>query len=144
MKKYLVFSGLFFWAVYYSVGQSSFSYQFSYDNAGNLIKRECAVKVVAMVKSPVFDSLPHDSIGDEKVTIMPNPTQGMVTIQITPFNNSLPCQWNLFDYNGQLILTNTSKTDAFNIDLTNKPAGFYLLQIIHGQQTSKWKIIKEN
>jgi len=100
----------------------------------------------------------EDMLGERKVTIYPNPTQGLIRIEFevsgltssrdaplkTQNNGNLQdARLLLYDVQGKL-LRQVNRVEQSNIlDLSAYPAGTYILLMIEGKAKSEWKIIKE-
>ncbi len=123
---------------------SQININFLYDASGNRVER-----VIDMNKSA--QSEPGDSsennyiremIGNGEITIYPNPTRGILTIEMaeTGIEGSLI---SLHDLNGKLILQQPVTITVNEVDLTGVPSGIYFLTILMGNDKGEWKIIKQ-
>ena len=84
-----------------------------------------------------------DLLGERKVLIYPNPTQGMIRIEFQEYGDMKDARMLLYDIKGKL-LRQVNRVEPSNIlDLSQYPAGMYILQMIEGKMKSEWKIIKE-
>lgn len=118
--------------------------QFSYDAAGNRIKRE----VIRLKQS--FES-ENDSLNciqpvttqlqDARVVIYPNPTKGMLILEIS--DPGIQNEVIIITSQGNIILHRKALKSATTLDLSAYPAGLYILQLNIDNMTSEWKIIKE-
>ena len=83
-----------------------------------------------------------DQIGEQKITIYPNPTGGQIVVHLENYslNNAII---KLYDLNGKLILNRRIRKDFSLIDITNAPNGIYVMKIYIGDNTSDWKIVKK-
>ena len=84
-----------------------------------------------------------DSIGKTKISIYPNPTHGILLIQLTGFdiaNNVANIV--VYDINGIKILQKSSISQLNSIDLLSRPAGTYILTIQLGTLSKTYTIIK--
>lgn len=127
--------------------------EFEYDASGNCVRK---VKMVVLGSarsksagkaSPRFDeeaSAASDVWSDgTELRLHPNPTRGRLLLE---FRGGLPAggyTLRLSDAKGQLLLQAGSDAPSYTLDLTDYPAGLYLLQVEYGQEVKEWKIIKE-
>jgi bilirubin oxidase len=71
----------------------------------------------------------------EQVAIFPNPTNGMVTININGVDNF---KVNVYGIDGKLLMETMNK----EVDLTTFPQGFYVFKIIANQQVVTKQVVK--
>ena len=71
----------------------------------------------------------------EQVAIFPNPTNGMVTININGVDNF---KVNVYGIDGKLLVETMNK----EVDLTTFPQGFYVFKIIANQQVVTKQVVK--
>ena len=84
-----------------------------------------------------------DSIGKTKISIYPNPTHGILLIQLTGFdiaNNVANIA--VYDINGIKILQLASLSEMTSINLQSQPAGTYIMVIQIGAISKTYSIIK--
>ena len=155
---------LMMWFVPCVLGQTPQTVSYEYDAAGNRILRS---KIITMkssssstegskTKSAIADPNANtdvvasseiqkyeDLLGERKVTIYPNPTQGLLRVDFHGYGDMKAARLLLFDMHGKL-LRQMNKVDPSNtLDLSQYPAGMYILQMIEGNAKSEWKIVKE-
>jgi len=126
--------------------EAQVSYQ--YDNNGN---RTAKVIVLNTLKNNDFAELDvdnddsivfDDKLGESSVKIYPNPTKGLLRIDIQ--NDSEISGFIEIINNVGKTISKTSEISLENqLDLSNQPNGVYVMRIIINGQTSTWKIIKE-
>lgn len=122
------------------------TYSFTYNASGNRTNRTIALLKNAHIGSP--DSLAiqqktfEDMIGQRKVKIYPNPTKGLLKVEI-PFIESEPATVGIYTIQGALIKNQKVKATFTEIEFTNQPPGMYILRIIAGELSADWKIIKD-
>ena len=99
---------------------------------------------VSVVNAPVTVNIVMLLVGINELTtngfsIYPNPSKGIFNIKSkTVLNNA---QLLIRDINGKLILSQTLNSDNIKIDISNSPAGIYLLQIITDNKIINHKIL---
>jgi hypothetical protein len=133
---------LFFAAA--SISAQSVSYQ--YDNAGNRTAR-----VINMQSSPSMRSSEDateivsldDLISGQKIKIYPNPTEGMLAVEITDFTEQLKAEILIADMSGRIISKKKMETGYASFDLTRQSQGIYVLKIAINGESVSWKIIKK-
>ncbi len=131
---------------------------FEYDDAGNRTKRfmatiNCRVGATAIVETiePTtseetnnknFAGEQNSKISNEENWLVyPNPTQGGFTIKYTTKNSKEPLV-TIRDINGKLIIQRKLNNGFF--DISNYPAGTYVLTLQQGKSIKTARIIKNN
>jgi hypothetical protein len=80
---------------------------------------------------------------DLNYSLYPNPTSGIINIDIETKNNEL-FKIELLNAIGQVIMTETSESNRFTFNLQNYPAGIYFIKLIdHNKVIALEKIIKD-
>ena len=133
------------------IAQGNLPRTYDYDNAGNRILRTTLTVRQAVAadvdtsfadvsnskQEPYFEEV----IGGNNVKIYPNPTKGMVTLQLDkPVKTGL---YRLSDLSGKLLSDGTITNSIYTLDLSRYENGVYLLTLILDGQTDTWKIIKQ-
>ena len=147
MKKFLyIFSSFLFVSVVVVTADTA-QYTFGYDADGNMTSRSIVpLKTSAVqpgkggVEEPIYQ---HSLLDDaQTVIIRPNPTQGQVVVDIFPLDLEVENTFLLYNASGQLIESRAIDSGTIYIEITGNP-GVYLLDLHLGEQTSRWKIIKQ-
>lgn len=115
---------------------------FSYDNAGNRVKREIILQTrgIAEDSSPEYFS---EMIAEKNIHIYPNPTEGLLRVEITGQESSDQCTFRIFNSSGLQILSTHATSSPTILDISARPTGIYVLHIsLNGKETT-WKIIKK-
>ena len=118
-------------------------YTFGHDKGGNIIQRSCTSKVIKAQRAFLHDSTSIDSSGNIKITVAPNPTKGLVMVQMENIKSFSTCTWQLFDYSGKIVLNGVSENNPFQFDLTSEPVGIYILKTTTSDIVKSFKIVKE-
>ncbi len=84
-----------------------------------------------------------DNIGGMEIRVYPNPTTGMLRVQITPFNDGLKAEIKLFDFSNKLLFKISCAAEYTAVDLSSYATGTYLMSIAINGKLSSWKIVKE-
>jgi hypothetical protein len=120
---------------------------YAYDTSGNRVKREIVMPApMAMAKQQSLEpggQVFSDMLRDHSVKIYPNPTEGALRVSISGLEGTDRCSLGVYMSQGAQILTESVKTDNVNIDISNRPAGIYLLRITINNNSTTWKIIKK-
>lgn len=128
-----------------SMAQSKIVY--AYDAAGNRIRREIIMQTPkAKTRSQSFDTEGHifsDMLNEHDIKIYPNPTYGFLKVCIQGLKNNDKCSMSFYTTQGTQIVTNNVNKDNFEINVSNQPAGIYLLRITINNKSTIWKIIKK-
>ena len=120
---------------------------YSYDAAGNRVKREIIMSVSkTMAKQQNFSSDNQsfsDMLCDNSVKIYPNSSKGALKICIFGLKDSDKCSLGVYTTQGVQILVEKVKTDNTDVNISNQPNGVYLLQITINGKSTTWKIVKK-
>lgn len=119
------------------------NFEFGYDNAGNRISRT----IIELKSATIPDGLTainpiEDKIGLATTRIYPNPTKGILHLEIATENNE-QANLTVHDLSGKLIVQNAAILNDCDIDLSGSPSGMYILRVFIGAENKEWKIIKE-
>ncbi len=82
----------------------------------------------------------HERPNDLKITVYPNPTEGMLTIEL----KDIPGKWHLtmYDQMGKLLMTHASGNQTETIDFSGFPPGVYMVQIATSEGSYTTRVIK--
>ena len=130
-------------------------YKFEYDNAGNRTKRKyidlgdpTPPEIIEKdnvngnakeTKEKVYEDL----VAEKQIKIYPNPTYGLLTLEIVNYNAIDKGSIQVFDLSGRLVYTVNQLSSSMEINLTSEPAGTYIMIIVIGNEKSEWKIAKQ-
>ena len=137
--------------IVYGFAQGTLPRTYDYDNAGNRILRTTvrlrqavaaeADTIFADVSNSKQEPYYEEIVGENNVKIYPNPTKGMVTLQLgKPVKAGL---YRLSDLSGKLLSDGTITNPIVTLDLSRYENGVYLLTLTLDGQTDTWKIIKQ-
>ena len=115
--------------------------EYTYDAAGNRILRQ-AVRTT----QPNISPQQHEErivIPILKMSIFPNPTTGPVTIEIEKLSSEDSCTAVVYNIAGTQILSQPIHSTFTCVDLSQYPAGYYILQVTLNGANNSFKIIKE-
>jgi hypothetical protein len=128
---------------------------YTYDASGNRTKR-----IITVTKSLAIDTAAYapksDSIQDSsnadpfaekedafKVLVYPNPTQGIIEVEIPELNTIQKAQIQIYSITGLFVRTVRNLQRRQSVDMTDLSAGIYLLYITVDENTVVKKIIKQ-
>jgi hypothetical protein len=124
------------------------SVSFTYDAAGNRINRIIGMPpVAASALSPDTTQnkqiVYSEVISDIVIRIYPNPTDGLIKVEILNLPLKKTADILLYQFNGTLFLKKQNVSSSAELNITGQPAGVYILKIIVGDKKTEWKIIKK-
>ena len=121
--------------------------RYVYDAAGNRVRREAAVSVQkAMARRQAVvseEKTQPDMLRELSIKILPNPTDGLLRVSIYGIGDNDKCSLDVYTPLGALILTKQVADGVADIDISNCPAGVYLIKIIVNNSLTTWKIVKK-
>ena len=115
-------------------------FEYDYDAAGNRIRRR--VVIMKTGGNPMDDRMNPPAVLDEgDMRLYPNPTLGVVVFEL--MDGSGVARYRLSDANGKLIETENVAGSPLRLDLSGRPAGVYLLEVLLEGGRKYYKIIKQ-
>ena len=119
--------------------------KYTYDNAGNRLTRQ--KEIVVQTRGALSDeeepSVYEEELSETKVTIYPNPTRGMLKIDISGVEKFENARISLYGLTGKLLQQWAGISQSNEIDLSERTPGMYIMQVAYNGKISSWKIIKE-
>lgn len=117
---------------------------FNYDASGNRISRTIELGGTKSGKIDDLDPEIFEEIVEEtKFTIYPNPTDGLLQIDISNLDTETPSSIKIFDVQGRIVYENNTPGLTNSVDMSERKPGVYILMLQVGDKTREWKIIKE-
>lgn len=120
---------------------------YAYDNAGNRIGREIVMQAQQAKASRQLPGTARlsftDMLNDHGIMIYPNPTYGFLKLCIYGLKDTDKCSMSLYTTKGAQIMANDVNKESLEINISNQPAGVYLLRITINNNSTIWKIIKK-
>ncbi|NOU15932.1 MAG: T9SS type A sorting domain-containing protein [Bacteroidales bacterium] len=126
----------------------NFNATYTYDANGNRI----TATVVYLSKSPtvpspkVDDQLPIDPQTTLKINIFPNPTEGLLQVELSGVTDeqiSAPSNAiRIFDTQGRLLFAISPISTSNTVDLSNYNDGTYIMQLFFAGKMRSFKIVK--
>ncbi|MDA3780379.1 MAG: T9SS type A sorting domain-containing protein [Bacteroidales bacterium] len=121
--------------------------EYTYDAAGNRIKREYIILPQPPPIKSVQDSSAVEpsivSFGEMEIRIFPNPTKGMLMLQIANMPEQANCQLILVDMLGREVFSSVVTDRETQIDLSNQARGNYILSLFVDNRRKEWIVVKE-
>lgn len=141
---FLLFAVLSVWASIDVSAQNKIKY--TYDNTGNRLTRQ--KEIVIQARGLLGDgedepSVYEEELSETKVTIYPNPTRGMLKVDVSGVETFENAQISLYDLTGKLLQQWSGISQSNEIDISARTPGMYIMQIAYNGKVSSWKIIKE-
>lgn len=102
------------------------------------------VSVASAIVTIVDESLSIDDNALELgLSVFPNPTQGLINLKLANFNSS-KLSYQLFNLQGQLLLSSVINNDLTRIEMYNLSEGIYLLNVnVNNKPIKSFRIIKK-
>ena len=146
MKKQLPILLLF--SFIFSFHAHSQRVEFAFDTAGNRISRTIVLPAPMSETRSIqaeYESEPFvERQGEREIRIFPNPTRGMLAVEIRGGETTDAVRLSLFDMQGRLLQTIESSVGVIQqIDMSAYPSGTYVLQLRVGEQTLNYRIIRQ-
>ena len=119
---------------------------YTYDAAGNRIKREIEMN---RNSSPTRsaqekqEDVYSEMLSKKQVRIYPNPTSGMLKVEVLNLDEGDNCSLRIFNSAGSQITSTHTTSATASLDISSQPDGIYFLRIAIGKEESTWKIIKK-
>lgn len=141
LKNYLI-TLLTLGSIHMATAQSQ-GVSYDYDYAGNRISRKI-ITLPQSVKGKTPDPVPvTDQMGDRKITIYPNPTKGMLAVDINGGDSKDELSIQLYDGNGKQMLNEKVQPGTTTLNLTSYPQAYYIMRVQAGSKFTEYKIIKQ-
>ena len=125
---------------------------YTYDAAGNRLSGVSSQLRMAAItdedteltdEDTELQEIYSDKIDRSNIRIYPNPTKGILKIEIIRTTEENPIHIQLYDMSGRIIINEQNATSFTDLNISDKPAGTYILKIFSDNRTTNWKIIKQ-
>lgn len=127
---------------------------YEYDATGNRTSRTIVLKKSGklqpsgqenLLKEEEQASLSHEETLQEgqKITIYPNPTKGLLKIDISNVAPGTGLSIKVFDISGKMVAQQDNPGLPAEVDLSSRPTGVYVLRLFVGDRVSEWKVVRE-
>jgi len=122
---------------------------FTYDAAGNRISRKLVDLSINPSPSHVKQNADEttapveDQLGERKVTVYPNPTKGMLGVEISGGDPKEKLAIMVFSAQGVMLQSKKVEAGLTSIQMGGYAAGWYILRVTAGDKVTEFKIIKQ-
>ncbi len=128
--------------------------EYAYDAAGNRLTRTIilpaqlrsaatAANEESEEESLLQEKVYSDHLNQTDILIYPNPTKGLLRVEINGNAGDKPVSLQVYDANGRVLRQESNAGSSTTLDLSNQPPGIYMLLLISDTEMNEWKIIKE-
>ncbi len=140
-------------------------FAYSYDNNGNRVKREFIPfkttkdtvatdsnstanitdsAAIAATNQTITQQQQYEAmLGEQKITVYPNPTKGELKIDITNFAIGSKGFIYVADMQGRVIFRNENINSTNILNLSSVAIGEFILKIVLNNTYKEWVIVKE-
>ncbi|WP_291582857.1 T9SS type A sorting domain-containing protein [Bacteroides sp.] len=117
--------------------------EYIYDNAGNRETRQLQIIAQRMDSLENEKDKNREEMLESKVIIYPNPTRGILQIDILRVENFEDSRIFLYNSSGKQLQQWSDISRSNVINLSDYASGIYILQVTCNGDVSSWKIIKQ-
>ncbi len=124
---------------------SAQSWIFTYDNAGNRVRRELAEQksMTEFQQDSTAVVVQNEQQAEISASLFPNPTAGHLELEIQHLPAGTVGQLQVFSLQGTELLSTGISTALSQIDLSQQPAGHYILRLsLSNGWQKEWRIVK--
>lgn len=122
------------------------SVQLTYDHAGNRIGRAIVLASAPKIREIAADSIETevytDTFADYQLLVYPNPTHGELKIELRGLPEGANYHLLIVNASGQVIISRNTTENPTVADLTECPAGIYIMRIQYKDYKKDFKIIR--
>ena len=124
------------------------SISFGYDAAGNRVSRTITLLPSQVKQQQDTTEAPEPFVeildGERQIKIYPNPTKGMLAVEITGGNTDDNIRLSLYSLNGtQLQSFQSAIGTTLQVDMSAYAPATYILRLRAGDKPTEYKIIKQ-
>ena len=121
--------------------------QFTYDQAGNRTGRAIVLPAAssALRNAAPIDSTTAvftDTFAEMALNVYPNPTHGQLKIELEGLPEGESFRFLILSSSGEQVLNVETTENPADADLSECPAGIYLLKLFYKETTKEFKIIR--
>lgn len=122
------------------------TFVFTYDASGNRTERVIdltkSAEITASSSTANEEKLFEAKLANLEIRIYPNPTKGVLKVEIPDIGDIKPTLV-VYNLQGKQLVHKTVSNQISTINLSGHPAGMYIMKIVNGQESLDWKIIKD-
>lgn len=116
--------------------------RYKYDLSGNINYREIIELKSTRAKSDTIIAPAVIEDNQLEVKIYPNPTKGILKVEIKGYQENEVLRFRLYDISARLLMDKSTTNAINNFDLSSFSNGIYILQMERHKKASSWRIIK--
>lgn len=125
---------------------SQHCFKMSYDKNGNRITfkvTDCSICIrgSADANDELDAKYENDSNGEDDLFVYPNPNEGKFRVEINSEEENSSFQVFVYDNKGVLVYERETN-ESIDVDISNNPAGAYLLRIIRDDNVRSVVVVK--
>lgn len=148
MKKLVIFPII----IFLCSTLSAQTVHFLYDEAGNRVERYISMtfglrSAAVTTTEKTTEKTPQEVVQDlslsNPIHIFPNPTDGLLKVQIDNLQEDQKASVALMNIKGQTILFQSIVRDVVELDISTSEQGIYIMRISIDGENTEWKIIKK-
>ncbi|MDR1729411.1 MAG: T9SS type A sorting domain-containing protein [Prevotellaceae bacterium] len=130
--------------------------RFLYDAAGNRVERYIDMTAPGLRSATIAaeeeteetsENTPLKELQDlslaNPIHIYPNPTDGLLKVQIDNLQENQKASVILMNMQGQTVLSRSAVRDIVELDMSTSAQGIYIMRISIDEKNTEWKIIKK-
>lgn len=126
-------------SAYSQVSQYDSYVSFTYDDAGNRIRRHIVTLPIDELKTDTVKTEQNTDNGILEITVYPNPTQGEINISA----NQVLVSYKLISITGQILKSDNINSYSSQISLNEFASGNYVVILFTEDNKQEFNIIKE-
>ena len=141
-----------------SLSSQTTTVKYTYDNSGNRTKREMVTIILPGAKgTEITENIENtenaekeeqvsveDKIGEFKVKVYPNPTRGILGIEVIDGSDKTTYLYSVFNASGTKLFNGYFRDQGqHQVSMNHLAPGIYILKIVNTDKELKFKIIKE-
>lgn len=117
---------------------------YSYDDGGNRVQRRIIMIGERWADTTATEEIEEPPIEDGMVLAYPNPTDGNLTVSISPnlLEDEENARYLVVDLSGKEIRKGSLVQSITTLDLTGEASGNYILTVFVGERREDWQLVK--
>ena len=120
--------------------------KFTYDDAGNRIKREVVTINLlenSLDESAEFKQFLKGERLNKNVNVKVDESADIIRVVVSDTEEFSEYEVSLYSVSGMKVICNISMSDFANIEIGGLPKGVYVLVVKEGNKADAWKVLKE-
>ena len=141
LKKYIFILLLLFFSIEIAQVQAQQSLNYEYSATGN--RKKVYVGFAKIAATPDKQEEYTETLDNIQFRIYPNPTKGLLKIDIETEMKVDNLRIEMYDANGKQIFEKSAKSKEIELDITSAVAGNYFIKLFVNDKPYYWNILKE-